>query len=399
MIRKTLFAFFLALIVLPLPAIAESFVVERIDVRGIKKITTGTVFNYLPVNIGETFDTSSTASVIRELYATGFFSDVKLLREDNVLIIEVTERPAIAEVNFEGNNDIPDESLETALDQVGMNKGRIFDEQKLDRLELELQQVYYSMGKYAAVIEGSWRELDEGRVAIDISIAEGESATIKSINITGNRQFAEDDLLDVFELETTDSGIWPSDDYSSAILSADLEALRSYYLDRGFINFDVLSQQVTISPDREDISITINLSEGRQYLVNDITVQGEMVVPEEDLLALVGLQSGDVFSRKEVNQSVEAMKRLLGDAGYAFARVDIIPDVKEDNDQVDLRFVLVPGNKVYLRNINFTGNVNTQDIVLRREMRMFEGELYDRSKVDRSRVRFTASQLHSLGAG
>lgn len=387
MTSRSLFLICWLSLVLPVNALAESFVVERIDVRGVKKITSGTVFNYLPVNIGETFDTSNSASAIRELYSTGFFSDVQLLREGNVLVIEVTERPAIAEVNFEGNNDIPDETLEAALDQVGMSKGRIFDQHKLDRLELELQQVYYSMGKYAAEIKGDWRELDEGRVAIDITVSEGESATIKAINITGNQRYTEEELLKNFELEASTSGLFANDAYASTTLSADLEALKSYYLDRGYLNFDVLSQQVTISPDREDISITVNIYEGKEYRINEINIQGEQVVPEEDLLALVGFNTGEVFSRKAVNQTVEAMKQRLGDAGYAFARVNALPDIREDEDQVDLRFVIVPGNKVYIRNIIFSGNVNTQDLVLRREMRLFEGELYNRSKVDRSRVR------------
>ena len=241
--------------------------VENIEVEGIKKITIGTVFSYLPVNVGETLDLERTPEIIRELYSTGFFDDIELLRRDDTLVIRVVERPSIAEVNFEGNDDIEDDALKQALEQTGMSKGRIFDENKLDKLELELQQVYYSLGKYAARIEASWRKLDEDRIAIDIDISEGISATIKSINITGNKNFDEQDLLEVFQLETTDSGWFADDKYSSSKLTADLESLKSYYLDRGYIQFEVKSQQVTISPDRKDISITVNISEGEQYRI------------------------------------------------------------------------------------------------------------------------------------
>ena len=222
---------------------ADSFVVESIEVIGIKKITIGTVFSYLPINVGETLEIERTPAIIRELYSTGFFDDIELLRRDNVLIIKVVERPSIAEVNFEGNDDIDDEALEKALDQVDIAKGRIFDENKLEKIQLELQQVYYSLGKYAASIDAQWRSLDEDRIAIDITISEGISATIKSINIIGNQNFDEDDLLDVFQLETTSSGLFADDEYSSSKLVADLESLKSYYLDRGYIQFQVNSQQ------------------------------------------------------------------------------------------------------------------------------------------------------------
>ena len=223
---------------------ADSFIVENIEVTGIKKITIGTVFSYLPVNVGESFEIERSPEIIRELYSTGFFDDIELLRRDNVLIIKVIERPSIAEVNFEGNDDIEDEALEQALEQVGMSKGRIFDQNKLEKLELELQEVYYSLGKYAARIDAGWRKIDEDRIAIDITISEGISATIKSINIIGNQDFEEEDLLELFQLETSDSGWFADDEYSSTGLTADLESLRSFYLDQGYVRFQVVSQQV-----------------------------------------------------------------------------------------------------------------------------------------------------------
>ncbi len=374
---------------------AESFVVENIEVIGIKKITIGTVFSYLPVNVGEELDLERTPEIIRELYSTGFFDDIELLRRDNDLVIRVSERPSIAEVNFEGNDDIEDEALQQALDDVGMTKGRIFNQHKLEKLELELQQVYYSLGKYAARIEAEWRELDEDRIAIDIKISEGVSARIKSINITGNHRFSEEELLKNFELEPSSKGWFPNDEYSSSKLTADLEALKSFYLDRGYIQFEVSSQQVTISPDRKDINLTINIREGEPFTLSEVSLGGKMVVDESELRALFTFREGDTFSRKNINQVITAIKKRLGEEGYAFADVRVVTGVDEQASTVALQFLVVPGNRMRVRYINFAGNDKTRDIVLRREMRQFEGEMYQRSKVDRSRVRL--QRLNYLG--
>ena len=375
---------------------ADSFTVESIEVEGIKKITIGTVLSYLPINVGETLDIERTPELIRELYSTGFFDDIELLRRDNVLLIKVVERPSIAEVNFEGNNDIEDEALEQALDGVNMSKGRIFDQNKLEKLELEMQQVYYSLGKYAARIDADWRKLDEDRVAIDITISEGVSAKIKSINITGNQSFEEKELLDIFQLEASTSAMFANDEYSSTKLTADLESLKSYYLDRGYIQFQVISQQVTISPDRKDISISINISEGTQFRVGSIKIAGEMVVDEIELRALVNLREGDIVSRKRVNQVITAMQKRLSEDGYAYAEVRIQNEINEADKTVSLQFIVIPGRQMRIRYIHFSGNEKTQDVVLRREMRQLEGEMYRRSKIDRSRVRL--QRLNYLGS-
>ena len=268
-----------------------------------------------------------------------------------------------------------------------MSKGRIFNENQLEKLELELQQIYYSLGKYAARIDASWRTLDENRIAIDINISEGLSATIRSINITGNQTYDEEELLDLFELEPSSAGMFPSDDYSSTKLSADLETLRSFYLDRGFIQFDVISQQVTISPDRKDFSIAISIREGEQFKLSKLEVGGELVVDAAELLALINIREGEIFSRKKINQVIETMKKRLGEDGYAFAQIRVRNEIDEENKTVSLQFLVVPGNKMRVRYINFNGNEKTKDLVLRREMRQFEGEIYQRSKVDRSKVR------------
>ncbi|MDC1286315.1 outer membrane protein assembly factor BamA [Gammaproteobacteria bacterium] len=366
---------------------ADSFVVDSIEVVGIKKITLGTVLSYLSVNVGESLDFERSPAIIRELYSTGFFDDIELLRRDNVLVIKVVERPSIAEVNFEGNDDIEDETLEQAMDGVGMSKGRIFDENKLEKLELELQQVYYSMGKYAARIDAKWRNLDQDRVAIDITISEGISARIKLINLIGNRFFDDDELLDLFQLEASSDGFFADDEYSSAKLTADLETLKSYYLDRGFIQFEVSSQQVTISPDRKDISISINIREGEQFRVSSIEVGGEMVVPAEELTPLITFREGDIFSRKAINKVIGAMQKRLGEEGYAFADIRLLSDPDIASKKVSLRFLLVPGNRMRVRYIHFSGNEKTKDNVLRREMRQIEGAMYQTSKIDRSKIR------------
>jgi len=375
---------------------ADSFVVDSIEVIGNKKITIGTVFSYLPINVGESLDTERTPELIRELYSTGFFDDIELMRRDNTLVIKVVERPSIAEVNFEGNEDIEDEALEQALDQVGMSKGRIFNENQLEKLELELQQIYYSLGKYAARIETNWRDLDEDRVAIDINISEGISATIKSINITGNQNYDEEELLDSFELEPSSAGMFAADEYSSTRLSADLESLKSFYLDRGFIQFEVISQQITISPDRKDISIAISIREGEQFVMSKMEIGGELVVDAEELRALISFREGEIFSRKKINRVIESMQKRLGEDGYAFAQVRVANEIDELNKTVQLRFIIVPGKKMRIRYINFSGNEKTNNTVLRREMRQFEGEMYQRSKFDRSKVRL--QRLNYLGS-
>jgi outer membrane protein insertion porin family len=375
---------------------ADSFVVEQIEVIGAKKISVGTVFNYLPVNTGESFDESRSPEVIRELYSTGFFERIELLRDGNTLIVSVKERPSIAEVNIEGNDEIDDELLDQALDQIGMTPGRIFNELQLSKLELELQQLYYSLGKYAVKLKAEARQLDEDRVAIDIDISEGEPALIRSINITGNDAFEEDDLLELFQLETSDSGWFASDKYSSTKLTGDIEKLRSHYQDEGYVQFNVDSKQVTISPDRRNINISINIDEGKQFTLSDIDVTGELVVDKAELMALVLFREGEVFSRKKVTRTVSLIQRRLGEEGYAFAEVRPLPEINEDDDTISLKFLINPGKKVMIRFINFSGNLKTRDIVLRREMRQMEGEIYRTSKIDRSKTRL--QRLNFIGS-
>lgn len=366
---------------------ADSFTVEQIEIVGAKKISVGTVLNYLPIDVGEVFDDERAPYFIRELYSTGFFEGIELLRDGSTLVVKVRERPSISKVIVEGNDALSDEGLEQALEQIGMTRGKIFDELKLSKLELELQQLYFSLGKYAVKLDTDWRYLDDDRVEINIDISEGEVALIHSINITGNQKFSEDILLENFELETTDSGWFPTDEYASTKLTGDLENLRSFYLDRGYVRFKIDSKQVSISPDRKDINITVNITEGEQYSIKSVGISGEFVVDEAELMALVTIRAGEVFSRKKMNQVVSLINKRLGEDGYAFSEVRSAPVINEEDKTIDLQFLVVPGRKMTVRAINFIGNDRSKDLVLRREMRQLEGEVYKGSKVDRSRIR------------
>jgi outer membrane protein insertion porin family len=366
---------------------ADSFTVDHIEVIGVKKISVGTVFNYLPLNVGEEFDENRSPEIIRELYSTGFFEHIELFRDNNSLIVKVKERPSIAEINIEGNKEIDDEGLDQAFDQMGMTRGKIFNELLLSKLELELQQLYYSLGKYAVKLKADWRKIDDDRVAIDITISEGEPALIRSINITGNRIFDEETLRENFQLEPSDDGWFASDSYSSSKLTADLENLNSFYLDQGYVQFKVDSKQVTISPDRKDINITVNISEGEQFTIKEISMAGNLVVDRAELMALVPFREGEIFSRKKVTKVVDLISRRLGEEGYAFAEVRPIPEINEADNTVSLKYLINPGKKMMVRFIKFFGNNGTRDTVLRREMRQFESEQYSAWKVDRSRTR------------
>ncbi len=368
-------------------SLAESFVIEDIEIKGIKKIAVGTVLNYLPIKAGQSFDHRQSGEIIRELYKTGFFDKITLYQQDATLLIEVVERPAIAEVNFEGNKEVKDEVMQDALKQIGMTRGKIYNPKLLEKLEQELQQLYYSLGKYSIRLDATATELDADRVKIDIEISEGAPAKIRSINLIGNRAFDDEELLDEFKLETTDSGWFPADKYSSAKLSGDLENMKSFYLDQGFVRFNVDSKQVTITPDKKDINISINITEGDQYRISTINLTGNLVVDEAELKALITLREGDIFSRKKVTSSIKLMSDRLGDEGYAFVNINTVPEINEEDKTVNLTLVFDPGKKMTVRNINFEGNTKTRDYVLRRELRQFEGALFSVSKVKRSKVR------------
>lgn len=368
---------------------SAEFAVKDIRIEGLQRISAGTVFNALPVKIGDNIDSDETPEIIKSLYKTGYFKDIKLEHEKGVLVIFVQERPAIAEIEIKGNKSIETEALLQGLKEIGLAEGRTFNRSVLDKIEQELRRQFFSEGKYAVELTSTVTPLERNRVAINISIIEGETAKIKTINIVGNQAFEEDVLLDEFKLGIP--GWWnffaDSDQYSRQKLAADMETLRSYYLNRGYINFRIDSTQVSISPDKKDIFITINIQEGDVYTISDIKLAGDFVISKEELFPLIHLARGQVFSRKQTVESSDRINKKLADFGYAFANVNSIPEIDEDNKTVGVTFFVDPGKRVYVRRINITGNTRTRDQVLRREMRQMESGWYASEKVKMSRER------------
>ena len=367
----------------------ERFNIQDIEVEGLQRISKGTVFNYLPVQIGDEFGDQKSQQTISALYKTGFFNDIRLLRDNDTLIIHVTERPSIASISIDGNSELSTDEMTDGLKAAGISKGKILDRSLLDKIKQDLQRQYVVRGYYAVEIEVKVVDIDNNRVNLLISIQEGDVATIKQINLIGNNGFDEEDLLDEFQLGIPSSwAIFSSrDQYSRQKLAADLEALRSYYLDRGYINFSLESSQISITPDKESVFITINLHEGEQFNVDSVSLAGDLVVAEGELRALITLEKGDVFSRRKVTDSTTAIIDRLGEEGYAFANVNAVPEINNENKSVNLTFFIDPGKRVYVRRINISGNEKTEDEVIRREFRQMEGAWLSTSKLERSRVR------------
>ena len=382
---------FLLCAVLRAGVAADGFVVEDIRLEGLQRITAGTVFNYLPIQIGDDVDDTRTADAVRALYRTGFFRDVRLERDGDTLVVVVVERPSIGSIEFSGNEDLRTEALMSALEQMGFAQGRVFNQSIFDQVKQELHRTYFAAGKYGARITGTVTPLERNRVMVRFDISEGVAAKIRQINVVGNTAFDTEDLLDEFELETTGffSFLSRSDRYSKTKLAADLEKLRSFYLDQGFINFNVDSTQVSITPDKQDVYITINVTEGGRYLVRDVYLQGALIVSEEELFDLVTVVQGDVFSRKQVTETARRISERLGSEGYSFANVNAVPEIDDAEKTVDLTVYVDPGQRVYVRRINFKGNTKTRDEVLRREMRQMEGGWISTEAIERSRVRLT----------
>jgi len=378
------------LLALSFPAYGfEDFEVSDIRVEGLQRISPGTVFNFLPVQVGGNFTEHDSELTIRSLYKSGYFRDVRLERDGNVLVVIVQERPAIASIKVQGNDDIETEPLLESLKDIGLAEGNVFDRSLLEKVELELERQYYSRGKYGVKIETTVTPLERNRVGILIDVSEGAVAKIKQISIVGNRVFDDKTLLKRLSQRTPNwlSFYTKDDQYSKQELAADLETLRSYYQDRGYIKFNVDSTQVSITPDKKDIYITINVTEGKQYRVREVKLSGELPVSAEQLYPDFRINAGDVFSRKRVTDTVTRISDSLGNAGYAFANVNTVPDVNEDTREVDLTFFVDPGKRVYVRRINYAGNTKTRDEVLRQEMRQLEGGWFSAEKVERSRTR------------
>jgi outer membrane protein insertion porin family len=386
-----------ALLVFASAALAQQFkpfVVKDIRVEGLQRTEPGTVFSYLPVKVGETMTEEKAQQALRALFATGFFRDVRLEVERDVLVILVDERPAIAQVDFTGVKEFEPDNLKKILREVGLAEGRTFDRSVLDTAEQELKRQYLSRGRYAADVQTTVTPLERNRVGITVAVTEGEVAKIRSINIVGAQAFPEKELLEQFVLRTPGWLTWYTklDQYSKQKLAADLENLKSFYQNRGFLDFTIDSTQVSITPDRKDIYITVNVSEGEKYTVSDVQLGGQMLLPREEIEKLIQLRPGQIFSRQRLNESTKAITDRLGNEGYAFANANAIPQIDKDKREVAFTIVVDPGRRVYVRRINVAGNTKTRDEVVRREMRQLEGAYYDASKIQLSKTRIDRTQ-------
>ena len=371
-------------------AAIEPFVVKDIRVEGIQRTEAGTVFSYLPVKVGDTLDDEHAAAAIRALFATGFFKDVRLEVEQEVLIVLVRERPAIASVTINGVKDFPQDQLQDNLKYVGLAEGRIFDRAVLDKAEQELKRQYVARGKYGVTVKTTVSDLERNRVAVSFDVVEGDAAKIKQINIIGNQIYNESELRALIELDTPKWTSWFSkrDQYSRQKLSADLETLRSFYLDAGHLEFSIDSTQVSITPDKQDIYITINLTEGPSYTVSDIKLVGaQNVLSHDEMRKLITLQTGDVFSRKKLTESTKQIGEFLGNDGYAFANVNAVPELDKEKHQAAFTFMVDQGSRAYVRRIDVAGNTKTRDEVIRREFRQMEGAWFDTSRIKKSKQR------------
>jgi outer membrane protein insertion porin family len=370
-------------------ASAETFRISDIRVDGLQRLSEGNIFSYVPLEVGDTMTPSLARSTIRDLWETGFFDDVSLSREGDVLVVTVEERPAISAISIAGNRQIKTEDLMPALANIGIAEGEIFNKLELDRVRQEMIRQYYSRGYYAVEVDSNVGELSRNRVNLSIVVEEGAQARIRHINIVGNETFREEELRDGFESDSKLGWFfWQgANKYTREKLSGDLETLRSYYLDRGYLDFSIESTQVSISEDKRDIFVTANVREGEVYTVSDVVLTGELILGEETLRRLIMIEEGDTFSRKQVEQSVNNITTVLSNIGYAFANVNPVPRIDRDTLETELNFFIDPGKRVYVRRVEFRGNTQTKDEVLRREMRQFEGAWFSQSAIDRSKLR------------
>ena len=375
------------------PVLADEFTVADIEVEGLQRVSAGSVFSAFPVNIGEQIDQTRLAGAIKELFRSGMFTDVQASRNGGVLILTVKERPSISSIEIEGNKNIETGMLMDALAGAGLEEGQVFQRATLERLELEILRSYIGQGRYNARVSATAEELPQNRAAVRLEINEGSVAAIQHINLIGNKDFSDDELIDLFELRT--SSWWNSltnkDQYARERLSGDLESLRSFYLDRGYLDFNVASSQVSISPDKQQVFIAISLDEGEQYTISDIRLRGDLIVGEEELRELIPLEEGDVFSRSRMTSIAESLSFRLGREGYAFANVNAVPE-PSDNNTAAVTFYVEPGKRAYVRRINFEGNVSTKDEVLRQEMTQMEGGV-----ASTDRIEFSKTRLDRLG--
>ena len=367
----------------------DPFTIRDIRVEGIQRTEVGTVFGYLPVKVGDTMTDEKAAQAVKALFATGFFKDVRLEIDNDILVVVIDERPAIAALTFTGMKALDSDQLKKSMRDVGLAESRIFDRSMLTGAEQEIKRVYLSRGYYSATVKTTVTPLERNRVGISFTVDEGEIAKIKKINIIGAKAFEESDLLSRFTLRTPNWLTWytKNDQYSKQKLSADLETLRSLYLDSGYLEFDIESSQVSISSDKRDIYISISIKEGEKYTVSSVKMAGTLLLPEAELRKLVTLTKGEDFSRQRLNESTKAISERLGNEGYAFANVNAAPELDHEKHTAAFTIFIDPGRRVYVRQVNIVGNTRTRDEVIRREMRQMEASWYDGTKINRSKTR------------
>lgn len=370
----------------------DPFVVKDIRVEGLQRTEAGTVFNYLPIKVGEKLTEERAAQAIRALYATGFFKDVRLEVDSDVLVVVIDERPAIGSIEFDGNSAFESDNLRKGLRDAGIAESRILDRSLLERAEQELKRQYLNRSYYGATITTEITPLERNRVALKFKIAEGEIAAIKQVSITGNKVFSETELKNQISAKPKHwfppvNWLSKGHEYSKPKLQGDLESIRSYYLNRGYLDFSIDSSQVSITPDKQDVYVAIGLAEGEQYRVSSVKLAGDLIVSDAEIRALVMLRPGDVFSRENLTETTRLISERLANEGYAFANVNAAPDLDKTKREVSFTIFVDPGKRVYIRRVKISGNTRTRDEVVRRELRQFESAWYDGTKIKRSKVR------------
>ncbi len=362
---------------------ANAFVVKNISLEGLQRVSSGTVYNSFPINIGDDIDSSQLANAAKSLFKTGYFEDIHLARNGNTLVVRLAERPTINDIKITGNKAISTDNLKKGLKQAGLSDGDIYKPATLKEIQQELEQQYVSQGKYSAYVNAKVTPLPRNRINIELTINEGKNASIRGINIVGIHAFNQEDLLDLFQLKSRHWSSWikGDDKYSREKLAGDLERLKSYYMDRGYINFKVDSTQVSVTPDKSQVYITVNINEGARFKVGKIKLSGNLVYSEPEIQKLISIKTGETFSLQKVTKISDEISNKLGDKGYIFANINPIPEINQKKHTVNLTFFVTPGRKVYVRYINFIGNTRTRDEVLRREMRQFEGALASNVKI------------------
>ena len=373
-------------------------IIKDIKIKGLQRVEAGVIFDSIPFDIGDDLDSIDSSEIIKFIYKSGQFRDVFVDYEDGVLLVSVSEKPVIASIEFKGNDILQTDKLREGIRQVNLYEGAVFDKQVLSSLEKDLSKSYTSMGRYNVTVQAEFKPLERNRVAIIVNIDEGTLTRISDISINGNTKFSDDDLLGLMELKKTNIlSWWEKDDrYAKASLTADIEKIKSFYLDRGYLNFEILSTNVSISPNKKRLQISIDISEGTKYKFSKISISGELdEFDVDDLKKQVLAKENELFNSGKVTETTAALGNYLGNFGYAFANINPISNVDEENKTVSYDFFITTGNKVYVRNINFIGNSRTKDEVLRREMRQFESSWYDESKVSRSKFRLTRLQYFS----